>query len=530
MKKILAILAIFMICKASSIYAVDEFLDNQPAGTDNISLIDDYCQDNNLALERSLIDLRTGCEIVYASASTLIVNLGKVICGNSGGTVLKMRKNTSNTTVTWSDLDTGSEANSTTYYVYANGDADASTFTVKLSTDSSSPSGVTYYRQLGSFYNNSSGNIERIDNDDLSMWEIDGTERQLKQADEIDMRSKKIINLATPTDDTDASTKAYVDDVGAATGLWEVDGSEHQLTTADEIDMQSKQIKNVTDPTSAQDAATKNYVDTITIGSGDLNTSTGSASGTVGTNSTSAIAMNTYCFFPNFYLSSPGWSAAATQCAQTGYSSSVADQTARTGFTNESASSFTYAVRWRYITASGQDYWIYVLQDKNTQEIEQVWCQADASHYGTHKSFSEIPHPFGSDIDLSKKRIILVEKENTAQLYQEAQEKSIDVASLVFGNYTIDTSQVCEFSPLHSGEFLGKKPVLITDIPDFIKVRKLRPYADNEKLERENKREAEREAFDTEQKDKEKKKKSIRTKLKQTGLTEDEIAIILERR
>lgn len=43
---------------------------------------------------------------------------------------------------------------------------------------------------------------------------------------------------------------------------WEVDGTETQLVTADEVDMQSKKIINVTDPTAAQDASTKTYTDT----------------------------------------------------------------------------------------------------------------------------------------------------------------------------------------------------------------------------------------------------------------------------
>lgn len=84
--------------------------------------------------------------------------------------------------------------------------------------------------------------------------------------------------------------------------LWEVDGTETQLKIADEIDMQSKKIINVTDPAANQDAATKKYVDDQ-----DITTPVSIANG--GTGANTAAGAFTNIVVPKVYDS--GWFAVA---------------------------------------------------------------------------------------------------------------------------------------------------------------------------------------------------------------------------
>ncbi len=137
-------------------------------GSESAADIDSASYNDIVApLDRLLSNYRLNCQIVYASASTLTVQSGAVTLSNSDGTIRLMQKNSADTTVSWSNLDTGSEAASSTYYLWAFVSTATDTdFSVCISTSSTTPSGKTYYRRLGSFYNDSSSNITNITNDE----------------------------------------------------------------------------------------------------------------------------------------------------------------------------------------------------------------------------------------------------------------------------------------------------------------------------------------------------------------------------
>lgn len=143
---------------------------NIPLTGDNLT---DFPTDNQENLDRLELVLREypkGITISYSSASTLVASTGGVVCSDSGGTTKKFRGNTSTTNITFSDIDTGAEASSTTYYVYATCDAVATTASFKVSTSSSAPSGITSYKRIGSFINDSSSNITASSITNDSQW------------------------------------------------------------------------------------------------------------------------------------------------------------------------------------------------------------------------------------------------------------------------------------------------------------------------------------------------------------------------
>jgi len=135
----------------------------------------------------------------------------------------------------------------------------------------------------------------------------------------LSLNSQKITNLATPTSNTDASTKAYVDTsisnliAGAPSTLDTLDEIAAALadtanfsdtvvlktgsTMSGALAMGTNKITGLGNPTNPQDAVTKNYLDTITLAPSNLTgpiTSSGSATSIASQTGTgSTFVMNT---------------------------------------------------------------------------------------------------------------------------------------------------------------------------------------------------------------------------------------------
>ena len=163
MKKLFLIPIFLISFFTHTAFSADQWDKAKPAGSDNRSDIDTIIQTNNSALDRLLSNYRRGLGVNFTNANTLSVLPGELTISNASGSLRKLRYITSATPVTWSDIDTGSEATSTTYYLYATADTDITGMIFKISANSSAPqNGSTYYRVIAQFYNDSTGSITNL--------------------------------------------------------------------------------------------------------------------------------------------------------------------------------------------------------------------------------------------------------------------------------------------------------------------------------------------------------------------------------
>ncbi len=113
-------------------------------------------------------EYRRGCRVIPDTVAQIKVEAGEVCCEDASGNV-KLRRNTGVTTVTWGEIDDGAEDTSKRYYVHAVADAAATTFTVVISLSATAPTGVTTFKLLGSFFNDSGDDITDVMDD---LWLI----------------------------------------------------------------------------------------------------------------------------------------------------------------------------------------------------------------------------------------------------------------------------------------------------------------------------------------------------------------------
>jgi len=183
-----------------------------------------------------------------------------------------------------------------------------------------------------------------------------------------------------------------------------------------------------------------------------------------------------------------------------------------------------YAIQ-RYITASGEDYWLWALIDKNTKEVLSMAGAPDHPAYGNSNDFDKQPHPFRS-YDSNTQDIILIEKNQAKAMEQEAKDKGLSILGLIDRDYKIDFSETYPYVPIHSGQFSPEhKPVLVESIPDYIQVRRLVLATDKDKEDKEIRQEEKQAEYKAKQFDDDVKKNAI---LKKLGITKEEASLILK--
>jgi hypothetical protein len=107
------------------------------------------------------------------------------------------------------------------------------------------------------------------------------------------------------------------------------------------------------------------------VGTSQLRTATGSASGSIGAGGSPSIALNDYSFAPNIQETD-----ATIFIVVAGYNTAdQSDTVARVALWNQDGASHTYVMRWRYLTATDNPV-IYVLQD-SSGDVVAVWTSDD---------------------------------------------------------------------------------------------------------------------------------------------------------
>ena len=141
--------------------------------------------------------------------------------------------------------------------------------------------------------------------------------------------------------------------------------------------------------------------------------------------------------------------------------------------TGVGGSATTYAQQ-RYITASGKDYWIFMLIEKVTNKIIRAWQAPDHPCNGTNLTEEEMSHPFGI-YDETKHEVVLVDNEILNELKNKITRKK-SLLTLINEECEIDITSEPIYEPREiieideygdrDGEILG-----VFKTPDWAKIK-----------------------------------------------------------
>ena len=404
-------------------------------------------------------------------------------------------------------------------------------------------------------------------NEELRALDIDN---QIQADGKLDLQSKKIENLATPTASTDATTKAYVDTTRTvaqggtgATSLTDggvLLGSGTGAITAMAVLADGEMIvgDGTTDPVAKSGATLRTsigvaigtnvqaydaqlddladgkldgastvdtsaltgttYLPDATVDTTALKTALSEVTSASGATNNLTLTGGSYGFYPQIYNSNTASDGYVDIKVNAG--TWPGSYTTNIGVSQTGGTAY---MQVRYVTASSEDYWLWILVDKNTKDILAMSGAPDHCAYGNSNDFEKESHPF-RDYDPNTQDIILIEKEQAKAIQQEAKNKGFSVLEFIDRDYKIDFTEIYPYVPIHSGKFSpDKQPVLVESIPEYIQVRKLTYMTDKDKSDKKKKQDDKKIIFEAEKILKENKIKVIQEKLK---LTNEEMELI----
>ena len=220
-----------------------------------------------------------------------------------------------------------------------------------------------------------------------------------------------------------------------------------------------------------------------------------------------------YGFYPRFYMSRsvPGganYGSVSAQMLATESEANLTSHITRIRLTvvggGDGTRTYTGYAQQRYVTASGEVHWIFILRDKITKQVVSTYQAPDHPCFGNGSKPLLVPHPFG-DYDESRHEIIVInpsfdeiEQMELETIVDDETKPDKDLLEVITENYEIDegsnpawpNKEVTVGLPKHiidkTGKkkladyrFMGKDDVVIPikksiPKPSYIKVKSLK--------------------------------------------------------